>query len=103
MQAIGIGHLAKVILEWPLSWWAPGEGGLTLTWTSDELKKRTLPRDWHLYVSHFSEVENQPNMLACWVSGQGARVVDQIEDEEVRRSFGFGCRFLVIVDTFTGD
>ena len=84
MQAIGCGHIAKLFLQWTSPWWAPGEGGITLAWNSAEMKARILPRDWFLYISAFSEVEAQPNLLVCWVAGSGARVVDQLEDEEVR-------------------
>lgn len=48
------------------------------------MKSRVLPRDWPLYIGHFSEVDNQPNYLMCYVPGSGARVVDQLDEQQVR-------------------
>lgn len=84
MQALGCGHVAKLYLEWRHPWWAVGEGGINLAWTNDEMRSRTLPRDWHRFITNFAEVEAQPKMLVCWVAGSGARVVDQLDDEEVK-------------------
>ena len=41
-------------------------------------------RHWYRGISNFSEVENQPNMLMCWVAGESAKIADQLDDEEVR-------------------
>ena len=84
LKTVGCGHMAKLYLEWaPTAWWAPGEGGLTLAWTNEEIQSRTLPRDWFMYAANFSEVDGQPNLLCCWIAGSGAKVVDVIGDEEV--------------------
>ncbi len=84
MQRVGVGHLAHLHLEWESPWWARGEGGLSLAWGAAELKERRLPHDWTRFVGGFSEVEGQRGLLACWVAGSGARVVDQLDDKEVR-------------------
>ncbi len=83
MQRVGVGHLAHLHLEWERPWWARGEGGLSLAWGAAELKERRLPQDWTRFVGGFSEVEGQRGLLACWVAGSGARVVDQLDDKEV--------------------
>ena len=41
-------------------------------------------RHWYRGISNFSEGENQPNMLMCWVAGESAKIADQLDDEEVR-------------------
>ena len=41
-------------------------------------------RHWYRGISNFSEVENQPHMLMCWVAGESAKIADQLDDEEVR-------------------
>ena len=48
------------------------------------MRNRKLPQEWVKFVTGFSEVEGQPNLLVCWVAGSGARVVDQLEDRDVR-------------------
>lgn len=84
IQSIGCGHISKIFLEFLSPWWASGEGGITLAWTNEELRHRVLPRDWYLYISHFSEVEGHPNLLACWIAGSGARIADQLTNSDVR-------------------
>ena len=41
-------------------------------------------RHWYRGISNFSEVENQPNMLVCWIAGDSARIADQLDDDEVK-------------------
>ena len=40
-------------------------------------------RHWYRGISNFSEVENQPNLLLCWIAGESAKIADQLDDEEV--------------------
>ncbi len=86
MQRLGVGHLAKLHLEWDRCWWARGEAGLSLAWNGREIKSRRLPQDWTRFVCGFAEVEGQRALLACWVAGGAARVVDQLEDKQVEKT-----------------
>lgn len=83
VQAIGCGHVTKLALHWRQPWWAKGEGNLTLAWSNDEMRARVLPRDWPEYIFNLTEVENQPKVLMAWIAGSGARVVDQLDEDEV--------------------
>ena len=40
-------------------------------------------RHWYRGISNFSEVDNQPNILLCWIAGESAKIADQLDDEEV--------------------
>ena len=62
---------------------------MTLAWSSEELRARVLPKDWYRYIANFSEVEGHRSMLVCWLGGSGARVADQLEDDEVRNAIKF--------------
>ncbi|TRY68923.1 hypothetical protein TCAL_05228 [Tigriopus californicus] len=97
VQSIGCGHMSKIFLEFLSPWWAPGEGGITLAWTNEELRHRMLPRDWYLYISHFSEVEGHPNLLACWIASSGARIADQLSNSDLMD------RIIWVLQKFTGD
>lgn len=97
IQSIGCGHISKIFLEFLSPWWASGEGGITLAWTNEELRHRVLPRDWYLYISHFSEVEGHPNLLACWIAGSGARIADQLTNSDLMD------RLIWVLQKFTGD
>eukprot|EP00095_Tigriopus_kingsejongensis_P004146 maker-scaffold703_size109190-snap-gene-0.19 protein:Tk04146 transcript:maker-scaffold703_size109190-snap-gene-0.19-mRNA-1 annotation:"peroxisomal n1-acetyl-spermine spermidine oxidase" len=97
ISSIGCGNLAKIFLQWEHAWWAPGEGGITLAWSPSEMNDRVMPRDWYLHISHFSEVKNQRDTLVCWISGSGARIADQMRDQEVLE------RVIWVLRKFTGD
>ena len=51
------------------------------------IKMLFFSRDWFLYVTNFSEVDSRPDILVCWIAGSGAKVADQLEDEEVNQFF----------------
>ena len=44
-------------------------------------------RHWYRGISNFSEVDNQPNILLCWIAGESAKIADQLDDEEVSNEF----------------
>ena len=83
--------MCKLFLEWSEPWWAPNEGGIQLAWPSDPnhvhfrgfRNKSDYPRIWYRSLCNFCEVENHPNVLATWLAGEAAKVVDQLDDEEV--------------------
>ena len=91
---IGNGQSSKIFLEWKDPWWALGEGGIQLAWpehSTRSLSRRDLNngdhdeyrRHWYRGISNFSEVENHPNLLMCWVAGDSAAIADDLDDEEV--------------------
>lgn len=45
--------------------------------------KPDIPRTWYRSLCNFSEVDTQPNVLATWLAGESAKVVDKLDDEEV--------------------
>ena len=48
-----------------------------------------MDRHWYRSLCNFSEVESQSNVLQTWIAGEAARIVDQLDDEEVRRYVRF--------------
>jgi len=94
IENIGYGQLAKIFLSWKNPWWAKGEGGIQLAWTSDVTSlvrpnPNDLPfdskhkRSWYRGICNFSEVDFHPNLLVCWIAGDSAATVDLLEDDEV--------------------
>ena len=89
-----MGQVSKLFLEWSEPWWAPNEGGIQLSWPSDQnhvhfhsfRHKSDYPRTWYRSLCNFCEVETHPNILATWLAGEAAKVVDQLDDEEVRNT-----------------
>lgn len=85
-----------MFLEWSEPWWAPNEGGIQLAWPSEPhhvhfnglrnsiiSKPDDVPRTWYRALCNFGEVDTQPNVLATWLAGEPAKVVDRLDDEEV--------------------
>ena len=98
IEDLGIGQVCKLFLEWSEPWWAANEGGIQLAWPSEPhhvhfngLRNSTIiskpaddvPRTWYRALCNFSEVDTQPNVLATWLAGEPAKVVDKLDDEEV--------------------
>ena len=77
-------------------WHRVNQGGIQLAWPSDHnsiyvnggLSSR-VDRHWYRSLCNFSEVESQCNVLQTWIAGEAARIVDQLDDEEVRRYVRF--------------
>jgi len=54
-------------------------------------------RHWYRGISNFSEVENQPNLLLCWIAGESAKIADHLDDEEIIQTV------TDVLRKFTGD
>ena len=59
-------------------------------------------RHWYRGISNFSEVENQPNLLLCWIAGESAKIADQLDDDEVSKralDILFGTMIFIVSQT----
>ena len=86
IENIEMGHICKLFLEWKVPWWAPNESGIQLAWPSDQNNLHInglSSQHWYRALCNFSEVPSQPNLLQTWIAGEAAKIVDQLDDEEV--------------------
>ncbi|XP_076295199.1 uncharacterized protein LOC143216221 [Lasioglossum baleicum] len=84
----GYGNACKVHLAFNDTWFNP-EGAknklMGPIWTEDELEafENDTKRMWMPYTLSFSVVEHKPRLLLLWISGKGARLIDDRTDAEV--------------------
>ena len=78
--------LSGIIWSLVPPWWAPNESGIQLAWPSDQNNLHInglSSQHWYRALCNFSEVPSQPNLLQTWIAGEAAKIVDQLDDEEV--------------------
>lgn len=84
----GFGNACKVHILFNDTWFNPENiknKGLQVLWTEDELASFELnpKRMWMPYSLCFNIVEHKPRLLMLWISGLGARLIDDRTDAEV--------------------
>ncbi|XP_076240619.1 peroxisomal N(1)-acetyl-spermine/spermidine oxidase [Calliopsis andreniformis] len=88
IKGLGFGNACKIILAFNDTWFNDGEvknRGFNLLWTEEERKQlESNPKTmWLPYAMGFYVVEHKPRLLLTWVSGKGARLMDDLTDDEV--------------------
>ncbi|XP_017889754.1 spermine oxidase-like [Ceratina calcarata] len=88
IKGLGFGNACKIFLAFDDPWFNPQgvkNGGHSILWSVDELETlHTDPKTmWMVYALGFYFVEHKPNLMYVWVSGEGARLMDDLTDEEV--------------------
>ncbi|CAK9807638.1 Spermine oxidase [Anthophora quadrimaculata] len=88
IKNLGFGNACKIFLAFNDTWFNPTgikNGGYRIIWTKEEREKLdSNPKTrWLAYAIGFFFVEHKPRLLYIWVSGKGARMMDDITDEEV--------------------
>ena len=94
IENIEMGQICKLFLEWKVPWWAPNESGIQLAWPSDQNNihiNGLSSQHWYRALCNFSEVQSQPHLLQTWIAGEAAKIVDQLDDEEVIMTLSFLC------------
>ncbi|XP_043266526.1 uncharacterized protein [Venturia canescens] len=87
IKAIGYGSVAKIYLKYEEPWWLPTDHvmGKIFHWTDDHRKKMASDPvvSWLLGVYSIISVEHKPGLLCCWVTGQQARDMERVPEEQV--------------------
>lgn len=84
-----MGTAAKIFLHFESAFWPADWIGFATLWRPQELQelRNTSPDDWWLSaVSGVYIVDYQPNMLCAWISGEQARVMSALPEEQVREA-----------------
>ena len=82
INRIGFGNVEKIFLYYNTPFWEQGEGSFKLAWHTGRYDQQELP-SWYKCIFGFEEVLDNPNVLAAWVSGSGARTMTSLTDTEV--------------------
>ncbi len=94
-EGIDFGTIDRIKLDFERPFWDPP--GVHLLWDDDVRPRREVAaapvteENWTRHVVGFDVVNKQPNMLMAWVSGEAARIMEALSDEEVGESL---CRLL---------
>ncbi|KOC63638.1 putative polyamine oxidase 5 [Habropoda laboriosa] len=88
IKGLGYGNACKIFIAFNDTWFNPRgdkNGGYRIIWTKEEREKLdSNPKTrWMAYSVGFFYVEHKPRLLYIWVSGKGARLMDDVTDEEV--------------------
>lgn len=88
IKGLGFGNACKIFLAFDDIWFTPTEtnnAGYRILWSKEEREK--LESDpkmrWMPYTAGFNFVDHKPRLLQAWVSGRGARLMDDLTDDEV--------------------
>ena len=83
IKNMGFGALNKIFLEWTEPWWTSSDPML-FAWTQEELDTQSMPDEWFksvpLVIPYNRGTEN---LLWFNVVGDGARVADTLDDDEI--------------------
>lgn len=56
---------------------------MKIAWGKDAIKNQKYPEEWYKSIFGFDEVLNNPNVLVAWIGGEGAEIMENLEDTEV--------------------
>lgn len=85
IEALTLGTVDKIYLEFDSPFWPEDWPGFSLLWTHAD-RKAIRERDedrWLEDVFGFYRVDYQPNILCGWISGESARQMEMLTEEEV--------------------
>ncbi|XP_015439434.1 PREDICTED: spermine oxidase-like [Dufourea novaeangliae] len=88
IKHLGFGNAGKIFLAFNDTWYNNAgrkNAGFDLLWTTANRKElESNPKTmWLTHAMGFYLVEHKPRLLYIWVSGKGARLMDDVTDEEI--------------------
>lgn len=87
IKAMGFGTVDKIYVEFTKPFWDAEWEGVSFLWKSDQLRRiRAYPVNgkWMSSIFGFYTVSFQPNILVGWLTGDAARHMEEVSDEDVR-------------------
>lgn len=85
IEGLTLGTVDKIFVEFDEAFWPADWSGFSLLWTKPDqeaIRERVADR-WLEDVFGFYRVDYQPNILCGWISGDSARRMEILSDEEV--------------------
>lgn len=83
IENLGFGVVNKIILRYSAAWWHSSVCGFQILPNHDRPDFEPLPK-WTKYITGFDVLHNHTNILVGWISGDGARAIEQIPEETVK-------------------
>lgn len=87
IDGLMIGTVDKIYMEFETAFWPEDWNGFCLLWKPEQLKsirEDPINGEWIDGLIGFFPINNQPNILCGWVTGPKARLMEQINDADVK-------------------
>ena len=95
IRKLGFGTVDKIYIEFDEPWWEPeamgsgyaflfAEAGLTVE--DFGYTEADAAKDWTRFLLGAYEVENRPRVLCFWISGEGAKTLEALSEEQVEHN-----------------
>lgn len=106
IRSLGFGVIDKVFLKYSVPFWKPGdvfqvvwldgfnhcgnkvEGDDMSAWVTHS----QLNTSWFRYIGRFNAVRNHEDLLCAWITGEGAKYMETLSDDDVR----IGCHNVLV-------
>ncbi|KAH6945807.1 hypothetical protein HPB50_010017 [Hyalomma asiaticum] len=106
IRSLGFGVIDKVFLKYSVPFWKPGdvfqvlwldgfnhcgnkaEGDDMSAWVTHS----QLNTSWFRYIGRFNAVRNHQDLLCAWITGEGAKYMETLSDDDVR----IGCHNVLV-------
>lgn len=106
IRSMGFGAVNKVFLKYSVPFWKPGdvfqvlwldgfnhcgnkaEGDDMSAWVTHS----QLNTSWFRYIGRFNAVRNHQDLLCAWITGEGAKYMETLSDDDVR----IGCHNVLV-------
>ena len=92
IQKLGFGLVDKIFLEFDRLWWDPKVVRNGFAFLFDEAGDQTADfgyteedaeRDWTRFLLGAYGVQNRPRILCFWISGEGAKKMESLTNDQV--------------------
>lgn len=87
IESIGYGTVDKIYVEFSDKFWDDDWEGISFLWKLEQLKeiqKDSVNGEWLKGTLGFYTVSFQPNILCGWISGQAARKMELVSEQDLK-------------------
>lgn len=87
IEGMGFGTVDKIFIEFTKPFWNTEWEGVSFLWKSDqlrEIREDPINGDWMSSIIGFYTVSFQSNILCGYITGEAARKMEEIDDEDVK-------------------
>lgn len=87
IEGMGFGTVDKIYVEFTKPFWNDDWEGVSFLWKPNQLREvREDPvnGDWMSSIIGFYPVSFQPNILCGWITGEAARKMEEVSNEDVK-------------------
>ncbi|XP_031636092.1 spermine oxidase-like [Contarinia nasturtii] len=87
IEGIGFGTVDKIYVEFTKPFWNEEWEGVSFLWKPEEMaaiREDPINGEWMSSIIGFYPVSFQPNILCGWITGQAARKMEQVNDNDLK-------------------